>query len=47
MFDERGAEDRVTLRAVPVSNSVEIYEEDFTFALAASQSACVLVMVKP
>jgi hypothetical protein len=47
MIEECGAEDHLTPRAVPVSNSVESYEEDFIFALAASQSAWVAVMVKP
>jgi hypothetical protein len=47
MFEGRGAQDRVTLRAAPVSNYSDSYEEDFIFALAASQSAWVAVMVKP
>jgi len=46
MFEEHGAEDRLT-PAPRQSATVASYEDDFTFALAASQSAWVLVIVKP
>jgi hypothetical protein len=47
MIERYGAEDPVIPRAAPVSNYRNSYEEDFIFALAASQSAWVAVMVKP